>query len=53
MGTLITAIIVFGGAGLVAFNMYRRHRQAKLNGTAGCGCGCDGCSGCAIGKPKD
>lgn len=48
MGTFITALIVFGGAALIAFNMYRKHKRAKLTGTPGCGCGCDGCSGCDI-----
>lgn len=53
MGTLITALVVFGAAGLVCRSMYRQHKLAKETGTPGCGCGCEGCSGCASFPKQD
>lgn len=52
MGTIITAIVVFGAAGLVLFNMIKKRRQAKISGEVGCNCGCSSCSGCDLTKPK-
>lgn len=40
MGTFIVAVIVFGAAGAVAVNLWRKRKSG------GCGCGCDSCSGC-------
>lgn len=48
MGTFITALVVFGGAAIVARNLLRKHKLAKATGSVGCGCGCSGCSGCDI-----
>ncbi len=50
MGTFITALVVFGLAGLICRSMYRKHKLAKATGSVGCGCGCEGCSGCDIFK---
>lgn len=50
MGTFITAVVVFGGAGLVLFRMIKKRRQAKISGEVGCNCGCSSCSGCDLTK---
>lgn len=50
MGTFITALIVFGGAGLIILNMLRKRKLAKITGEVGCGCGCSSCSGCDFAK---
>lgn len=50
MGTFITALVVFGSAGLVIRNMVHKHKMAKISGEVGCGCGCSSCSGCDFAK---
>lgn len=46
LGTLFIGLIVAGWAVLAVRSLWRNRKS-------GCGCGCDGCSGCAKGHAKE